>query len=181
MWFSREKIFFGCNQCGECCRDMDIPLNHYDIYSILQSKPKFDIETFITLHPATADEFDAVRLYGGFTTLYLTNKLSDNSCIFLENNACSIYNHRPNSCRTWPFSKNSSDKLNINNVAGEIVSIFCDKTPFKESKKTLKTINYGINEVSEYRKLIQLWNKEVEDLPEKQTLEFFIEYMTKKL
>jgi Fe-S-cluster containining protein len=176
MWFLREKILFGCNKCGECCKNMDVPLNHYDIQRLMQSGTKLEPDMIITLHPALADDFDAVLLYGEYNTLYLSNKLSDNSCIFLENNACTIYNHRPNSCRTWPFSKNSLNKLKIDSVADKTVSDCCDKTPFKEHGKTLKTIDKGIDEVTEYRKLLDKWNTEVENDPDKQDLETFVKY-----
>jgi len=179
MWFLREKIAFGCNKCGECCRDMDVPLTHSDIYRLLQSGTKLDPEILITMHPARDDEFDAVLLYGEYNTLYLTNKLSDNSCLFLENNACTIYDYRPNSCRTWPFSKNSRNELLIDTVANKTVDIFCDKTPFKGQKNTKKTIDSGIAEVIESRRLIKKWNREVEFQPEKQNLEEYIRYISK--
>jgi Fe-S-cluster containining protein len=176
MWFLREKIYFGCNKCGECCKSMDVPLTHIDIYRLLQSGTEIDIETLVTLHPALPDELDAVLLYGEYTTLYLTNKIADNSCIFLENNACTIYNFRPNSCRTWPFSKDSVNRLKIDAVADKTVSVSCDKTRFKDHSKTLKTIDKGIDEVNEFRKLIKKWNNEVEDDPDKQDLETFVRY-----
>jgi Fe-S-cluster containining protein len=176
MWFLREKIQFGCNKCGECCKNMDVPLTHYDIARLIQSGTTLDLETLITLHPSLGDELDAVKLYGEYNTLYLTNKLSDNSCIFLENNACTIYNYRPNSCRTWPFSKDSQNKLKIDAVADKTVSVSCDKTTFKEHKKTLKTIDHGIEEVIEYRTMVRIWNEKVEDEPDEQNLDNFIKF-----
>jgi Fe-S-cluster containining protein len=176
MWFLKEKIQFGCNLCGECCRNMDVPLTHYDIARLLQAETAPDLETLVTLHPSLGDELDAVKLYGEYNTLYLSNKLSDNSCIFLENNACTIYNHRPNSCRTWPFSKDSRDRLKIDAVAGQTVADFCDKTRFKEHTRTLKTINQGIEEVFEFRNLLKIWNNGVDDYPEKQNLETFLQF-----
>lgn len=176
MWFFREKILFGCNKCGECCKNMDVPLTHYDIQRLLQSGTLLDLETLITLHPSLGDELDAVKLYGEYNTLYLSNKLSDNSCIFLENNDCTVYNYRPNSCRSWPFSKNSVNKLKIDAVADKTVSVSCDKKPFKEHKKTIKTIDNGIEEVIEYRNLVKIWNKKVEDEPWNQDLETFIKF-----
>lgn len=180
MWFFKEKIYFGCNKCGECCRDMDIPLSHYDIIRIIKSGTGIDTETFITLYPAKENESDSVLLYEAFYTLYLSNKTSDNSCIFLKENICTIYNYRPNSCRTWPFSKNSLLRLSIDSEAKKLVSSSCDKNRFKEHSNISNLIDNGVIEVSEYRKLIKKWNKIVSENKKLQTFEKFILFISEQ-
>jgi len=176
MWFNKDKILFACNKCGECCRDMDIPLTHYDIFRIIKSK-KIEPHDFIAFKPAVEGDIYALWLYSEYQVLYLANKESDNSCIFLENNQCTIYSQRPNSCQTFPFYKTSLNKLTIAMTAEEMVERHCDKKNFKERRKTLKVIDQGISEVLEYEKLIKSWNKEVRDNIEKQTLSKFIQYL----
>jgi Fe-S-cluster containining protein len=177
MFFFREKIFFSCNQCGECCKDMDVPLSHIDIKRLIEANTGLDSEMFITLHPATKENLDSVLLYGEYHELFLTNKLSDNSCIFLKDNSCSIYEYRPNSCRTWPFSKNIKNKLFIDDVASKLVEISCDKDKFKDHKNTYKNIENSIKDAKEYREITYEWNICVSDSIEKQTLENFINFI----
>jgi Fe-S-cluster containining protein len=176
MWFFKEKIYFSCNQCGECCRGMDVPLTHYDIYRIMQSETKLSLDTFISLKPSVKNDLDAVFLYGFYNTLFLSNQLKDNSCIFLENSICTIYQYRPNSCRTWPFSTNSLNHLQIDQIAEQLVNVSCDKKRFKNHNETRKNIENGINEVIEYRKLVREWNQKEEQDSE---LEDFVEFIFK--
>ena len=63
MWFLRENILFGCNKCGECCKNMDVPLTHYDIHRLMQTGTLMDAETLITLHPALENELDAEKAF----------------------------------------------------------------------------------------------------------------------
>ncbi|MFN8673882.1 MAG: YkgJ family cysteine cluster protein [Candidatus Sericytochromatia bacterium] len=173
-WFLREKILFDCNKCGECCHDMDNPLSHYDIKRIT-SKDIY-IKEFIDLVPCEASEPYAVLLYGESVQLFLKNKETDNSCIFLENDICSIYDARPNSCRTWPFSINNKI-LTIDDYAYKVTDVFCDKKRFKDHNKIEALIMEGINETKEYKILIEKWNKLVEKNEDLQTLEGFFKYM----
>lgn len=177
LWF-KEKIFFSCNQCGECCREMDVPLSHIDIIRILESKTSLEPEMFITIHPSDKTSPDAILLYGDYQELYLTTKMSDNSCIFLENNVCSIYEFRPNSCRTWPFSKNIKNQLFIDDIASKLVEVSCDKKKFKDHKNIRENIEKGIEEVKAYRDIVMEWNIEVMNKPQEQTLENFIEFIS---
>ncbi len=175
FWF-KEKILFSCNQCGNCCKEMDIPLTHKDVIRILETKPDFDLETFVTLHIDKKSNLDSILLYGEYQQMYLSNKLEDNSCLFLKDNICSIYNYRPNPCRTWPLSKNSKNKLHIDNIAQELVNLSCDKNKFKGHKEILKIIEEGSNEYGEYREIVREWNKEVENKIDEQTLDNFINF-----
>ncbi|MFN8577431.1 MAG: YkgJ family cysteine cluster protein [Candidatus Sericytochromatia bacterium] len=180
MFWSKEKIFFSCNQCGDCCKDMDVPLSHIDINRLIQANTGFDSEMFITLVQPEEITLDCALLYGSYQELYLTNKLSDNSCIFLKDNKCSIYEYRPNSCRTWPFSKNLKNKLFIDNVASKLVDTSCSKDRFKAHNQVRENINDGINEVKEYREIVKNWNIFVKNNYEIQTLEEFINFFTLK-
>lgn len=181
MYWFKEKIFFSCNQCGDCCKDMDVPLSHTDIKRLSQANTGYEYEMFITLHSSDKANPDSVLLYDEYQELYLTNKLSDNSCLFLKNNTCSIYEFRPNSCRTWPFSKNLKDKLFIDDVASKLVDISCDKKRFKDHDSVRKDIDTGIEDVKEYRSLVKEWNLIVSENIEKQTLENFIDFLNNKV
>ncbi|MEK7434474.1 MAG: YkgJ family cysteine cluster protein [Cyanobacteriota bacterium] len=174
-WFFREKILFSCNKCGECCHEMDVPLSHVDIIKLL--KNNIEAKDFIDLIISSENEPYSVFIYGEYVSLYLRNKDDDNACIFLENNVCSVYETRPNSCRTWPFSRKKS-KLLIDDYAGKVVEGFCDKKRVKNHKEIDLLIDEGIEEVSEYQNLINKWNNEFSNKKEEKTLDDFIKYIS---
>ena len=175
MLFFKEKIFFSCNLCGSCCKEMDIPITHYDIDRIIKSGTSLELDMFITLYPSTQESEYSALLYNVYSTLFLSNNLSDNSCIFLVDNKCSIYEYRPNTCRTWPISKNENKRLQIDEIAQILVNSSCDKKIFKDHKEISKNIDIGLSELESYRTFLRFWNAKVQDMIEQQTIENFIE------
>lgn len=181
-FFGKNKqpsIYFGCNQCGECCRDMDVPLSHVDILKIMRNLKLAPFD-FMDLVLSTKDDIYGILIAEEYVNLFLKNKPTDNSCMFLKNNACSVYDSRPNTCKTWPFSRDEKNNLLIiDDYAQKVTFNYCDKVKFKDFKTTKDHIQEGINEMSDFSVLIKKWNILVELMPEKQTLEDFIDYLLK--
>lgn len=105
-----DKINFSCKSCGNCCCGSEGAIWVNDIeqskisealgLEILQFKSKY------------------TRLLNGKTSLKEIKK-NDNDywCVFLdEKKKCSIYNYRPEQCRTFPYWKHiieNEDYLNL--------------------------------------------------------------------
>jgi hypothetical protein len=100
VWYSRG-LAFECTQCGNCCSG---PAEGYvwvtqdEIHSLAN-------------HVGLADRLDEferrfTRSVGTRTSLV---EYSDGDCIFLDpmSRTCSVYESRPNQCRTWPFWRNN--------------------------------------------------------------------------
>lgn len=182
LWFRSPKIYFGCTQCGECCRHMDIQLTHYDLARLLQSETAFALDDLVTLYEGSSENPDAVLLYGHYRLLYLSNRLSDNACIFLQDdNTCRIYDCRPNSCRTWPFSKDVRQQLQIDPSAQPLVMANCEQERYKGHHQMIRTIAQGVEEVRQYWLGIQSWNHQQADQPENQTLANFLLFMWERI
>ena len=83
---------FRCHRCGECCR--------WPGYVIIE-KP--DIAALARTLSLSESEFidKYARLTENRGRLSLIEK-PDGSCIFLENNSCSVYLARPKQCRDFP-------------------------------------------------------------------------------
>ncbi len=90
------EIKFKCIGCGYCCKCEPgfVFLGKKDIEML---KNEFN-QSFDTL----LEKYLRVVNVGEYYQLSLLEK-SNNECIFLENNKCSIYNNRPIQCRTYPF------------------------------------------------------------------------------
>lgn len=102
-WF-KAGIRFECTACGQCCR------NHGDgfdyVYSTLRERRA--IAQNLQLPQAEFERLYCEDVEGLLS--FKSKPLGDaqpgqagKACIFLEGNRCSIYEHRPTQCRTFPF------------------------------------------------------------------------------
>jgi len=85
---------FECTGCGECCRwSGSVLLTDRDIAAMAAHLGLTEQE-FIDRH---------TRLAPNRIQLALLDH-ADGSCAFLEGDRCSIYNARPEQCRSFPFA-----------------------------------------------------------------------------
>lgn len=166
MLFKKKPLYFGCNQCGECCKSEFAPLNHYDIHRLSAVRP---LEEFIYLFPSQENTPHSLLLFGAFYKLYLKKKKGQ--CIFLKENACNIYAHRPSACQIWPFEPGETH-LKIAVSKELFVSLACDQTPFKEYKTMKKSILQNDREYQAYPPFLETWNSEVKNRKDLQTFQY---------
>jgi Fe-S-cluster containining protein len=85
---------FKCNGCGECCRwSGSVLLTESDIAKLA-----------IHLGLSEADFIERhTRLAPNRIQLALLDQ-KDESCFFLKDNRCRVYDARPEQCRTFPFA-----------------------------------------------------------------------------
>ena len=80
-----------CTQCGNCCRNLDVYLTPEDGTRLAQG-------TLIPIETLLVDTIDTARAaqedeWGVFRA---------KPCRFLADSICTIYAHRPDSCRAYP-------------------------------------------------------------------------------
>lgn len=80
-----------CTQCANCCRSLDVYLVENDARRLSDGLtiPIDQIETRYIDHETAAE----VEEWG---------KFKQRPCAFLKGNLCSVYTHRPESCRLYP-------------------------------------------------------------------------------
>jgi len=78
-----------CKQCANCCRSLDVYLVEDDASRLAEGLliPLAEIETRYVDPAAEVEEW---------------GKLRQRPCVFLKGNLCSVYQHRPESCRVYP-------------------------------------------------------------------------------
>jgi uncharacterized protein len=82
-----------CTKCGNCCR-------------VLETKIKEkDIQTLAKLFKITVDEFRAQYVMETQEGKLVINKMP---CPFLKGKKCSVYDSRPEDCRSYPHIQNKS-------------------------------------------------------------------------
>ena len=176
MQLFSKPIHFGCNQCGECCRQVQVPVSHADVLRLLARFDEPDVFKMLQLHPIEASDPDAVWLEGRPVLLTLRTRLPEGGCGMLVDDRCSIYAERPMVCRTFPFV-NKNGRLRISGEFELLVGLACDKTPFYGSKEVLADIETCQRNFVRYRRLIKLWNSENASQPERQTLKNLIHFI----
>lgn len=78
-----------CKQCANCCRSLDVYLTEPDAQRLAEGI-HIPVEDIITRYIDPAAE---VEEWGKFRA---------RPCAFLNGNLCSVYAHRPESCRIYP-------------------------------------------------------------------------------
>ena len=76
-----------CTQCANCCRSLDIYLTEADGKRLADS---------IDVPLASIVDHEQAQRHGEW------GMFSRKPCRFLDNNLCTIYSHRPESCRVYP-------------------------------------------------------------------------------
>ncbi len=100
-----EKNFsFACHPgvtCfTHCCRQLDLVLTPYDV---LKLKNQLDLHSGVFLEKYVIIEWDESQ---PFPLCYLTMIDDGNaSCPFVSDQGCTVYKHRPGSCRTYPVGR----------------------------------------------------------------------------
>lgn len=97
-----------CHSCGSCCRLFLINLTEKELNS-----GKFLTESFNHDH---FEDFASIEEYG----LNILKKNDDESCIYLLDNKCSVYDNRPEVCRDFSCG---SDRKEFSEMIEEIKSV----------------------------------------------------------
>ena len=173
----RPKIRFGCNQCGECCRQMRVPLSHADILRIAGAYPERPPSSWITVYPADPAQSSAVLIEGKASLLLLRVQMPEQACVFLQDDGgCGIYPVRPRVCRIWPFEKGERH-LRVAPSHQLLTRVACDEDPFKGQREILREIEFNALEFKRSGDLIQQWNYEMKNRPQAQSLSAFIDFI----
>jgi len=100
---------FRCTSCGNCCRDLRVPLTDADLRRLVDAtgRPASQIVAWVPTGEVdlTGEPGSLVLLdrEGGHALMALAQQ--GGACIFLgEDEQCSVYAARPGNCRLYPFS-----------------------------------------------------------------------------
>ncbi|MEW5693569.1 MAG: YkgJ family cysteine cluster protein [Candidatus Hydrogenedentota bacterium] len=97
-------IKFKCKNCGECCRYYTAILTIYDIAKIMHNtgiRPSEFVEFY--KEGATKDVSDDLYLVTEQGRYLIGFKKTEEGCIFLKDNKCSIHNYKPPICKLYPL------------------------------------------------------------------------------
>ena len=91
-WY-KDGLRFGCTGCGQCCTGSPG-------YVWVTEDEIINLAAFLNL---TVHEFSSryVRVVDGRYSLREDHKTYD--CLFLKEKKCTVYEHRPKQCKTYPW------------------------------------------------------------------------------
>lgn len=154
-----RPLLFGCNQCGECCRQVQVPLSHADLLRLQRHFAGRPLRDWLQLHPIEREHPEAVLIDGRPVLLTLRTRLPEGGCRMLVDNHCAIYAERPMVCRTFPFARRGRE-LRIAPEFELLVSLACDQVPFQAEKQILADMAICDRSFADYRHLVRQWNQE---------------------
>ena len=103
---AKDCVDYQCRRCGQCCRHirdavMVESLDAYRLAKYLRSREP----NIYTIDEVLSQYCEPTPLTNDcFPIFVLKTTGPDDSCIFLKDGLCSIYEVRPRTCRLYPFS-----------------------------------------------------------------------------
>ncbi len=90
---------FACRCCGECCsgKDNEVMVSPEEI-DLLCKATCLTPDEIAEPYPEWIHDQGATFTFGR-----VLRRGEDGNCMFLENKRCTVYEHRPHICRTYPF------------------------------------------------------------------------------
>ena len=182
-----ENLRFSCVHCGTCCVDKNTMVN--TTYSdILRIKNSFDLDLdeiieilgfYVFDKKPTTKEISRmvvppIETERGLAFVGLKKRLNGQCYFYNETKKkCSIYDFRPNFCRTFPFTfKLLIDKENLKKNEIEIFYTekglkYCqgigESAPFIDNDKWIQIGQKVIQDLTNNNILIKKWNKGVKE------------------
>ena len=100
-------LSFRCTACGNCCRDLRVPLTSADLRQLVARSGEAASQIVAWLEPnavdMTGEPGSFVLLEQGRALMTLAQR--DAACRFLgADQRCTVYEGRPASCRLFPFA-----------------------------------------------------------------------------
>lgn len=100
----KDWVPFRCRLCGNCCRNlrgnlMPEQIDAYRLARFLRERGEVEyMEDFYT-------RYTYPDMLEGFFPVFLINTVDpDDSCVFLKDGRCSVYEARPRVCQLYPFT-----------------------------------------------------------------------------
>jgi Fe-S-cluster containining protein len=109
----QKYLKFRCTGCGNCCRDTVVCITDGDVRRIVEGTGKSprDFVKFYNHDEISMSTNDPLWVKFGDQKAVMGLRSTKDHCVFLddETNLCTIYEHRPVTCRDHPFNVTFSD------------------------------------------------------------------------
>jgi Fe-S-cluster containining protein len=155
---------FRCTDCENCCTETIVPITHHDVKRLVEGSNEL-AEYFVEF--SGEDDFDDggtglawIELEEGKRVMVLRKQGPTDCCYFLRNKRCSVYEHRPVTCRVYPFALRFTALGDVRSIA-VMDAVAC---PYSldgclDLPTLVKDWNWDDKQDEEYHALIADFNK----------------------
>mgnify|MGYP001603550393 CR=1 FL=1 len=121
-----KKFRFTCDQCGKCCKNVEVVLNPYDVARI---------SDYLKITPVEfVNDYCKLNI-GPNSGLPILTLQTDPICKFIKAGLCTIYDARPPICRSLPVGRVQSIDKNTGGVEEKwVLNDNCSSIPLKLQK-----------------------------------------------
>ena len=99
----KDQAAFTCRLCGDCCRHVEgsILLEPLDAYNLGRCLCGAGVDSIEDVY----ERYTHLSMLNGVYPIFLLNtRGQDQSCVFLADGRCGVYESRPRVCRLYPFT-----------------------------------------------------------------------------
>jgi Fe-S-cluster containining protein len=155
---------FRCTGCGNCCRDTVVCVTDADVRRIIEGTGRSPMEfvRFYTHDEVSMSTSDPLWVNFADRKAVMGLRSIHDRCWFLDHqtNLCTIYEHRPVTCRDHPFNVTVSDRGEIEKISLSRI-VKCphawDGRITRRSLRAIQTWNERQEEA--YVEKVKIWNK----------------------
>jgi len=155
---------FRCTGCGNCCRDTVVCVTDADVRRIVEGTGRAPMEfvRFYTYDEVSMSTSDPLWVKFSDRKAVMGLRSTRDRCWFLDHptNLCTIYEHRPVTCRDHPFNVTVSDRGAIEKISLSRI-VKCphawDGRITRRSLRAIQTWNERQEEA--YLEKVKVWNK----------------------
>jgi len=160
-----HHLRFRCTSCGNCCRDLRVPLTSADLRRLVRASGK-PARAIVEWLPSGS--VDLIGEPGSLVVLeqptkrvLMALKQDEGACLFLGGGAlCGVYDARPGNCRLFPFDASFGPRGGIRRLrllGGTRCDQACDGHNDAHALRTADAQRWA--EHRAYLQQIQLWNR----------------------
>ena len=159
-----KYLKFRCTSCGNCCRDTVVCITDADIQRIIDGTGKSPLKfvRFYTHDEVSMSTNDPLWVKFNDHKAVMALRSIVDRCVFLDDdtNLCTIYEHRPVTCRDHPFNVTFSDTGAVEKISlSQIVKCphAWDGNISRRELRRVQTCNERQEEI--YLKKVREWNR----------------------
>jgi Fe-S-cluster containining protein len=159
----RKYLQFRCTGCGNCCRDTVVLLTDTDVHRITDATGK-KVEEFVRFFGEGEVEMgkrDPMWVRFSRRRAAMGLKWKKGHCIFLDDdNRCTIYEHRPVTCREHPFNITLSETGAVERISISRIVPCPYELDGKQSLRDLKrVVTWNYKQSDPYHEKVRQWNR----------------------
>jgi Fe-S-cluster containining protein len=160
----RRYLKFRCTGCGNCCRNTIVCLTDADVRRISEGTGKSPLAfvRFYTHDAIAMSDNDPSWVKLGKQRRVMALKTIRDHCVFLEHttNRCTIYEHRPVTCRDHPFNATFSASGALEKISLSRIVKCPHEWDGRIQPHELRHINdWNERQQEAYVKKIKAWNQ----------------------